>query len=69
MLSSSKTGLSVSIADLIIAEGLSFKLSQKPRWRKVLDFASNVSKAYNLPKGVSNFFRCDSWLLKKTQLW
>ena len=38
-----------AIADLIISEGLSFNLSQKPRFKKVLELARTVSKFYQPP--------------------
>ena len=44
-----QTCLTVAIADLIISEGLSFNLSQKPRFKKVLDLARTVSKCYQPP--------------------
>ena len=49
MISSSKTHLTVAIADLIISEGLYFNLAQKPRLKKVLYLASNLPKGYNPP--------------------
>ena len=49
MMASNKTRLRVSIADLIISEGLSFNLSQKPRFKKVLELARTVSKCYQTP--------------------
>ena len=48
-MTSNKTHLTVTIADLIISEGLSFNLSQKPRFKKVLELAINVSKCYQPP--------------------
>ena len=39
----------VAIADLIISEGLSFNLSQKPRFNKVLELARYASKCYQTP--------------------
>ena len=45
-MTSDDTRLTVAIADLIISEGLSFNLFQKPRFNKVLDLARNVSKFY-----------------------
>ena len=50
MMTSNETRLTVSIADLIISEGLSFNLSHKTRFKKVLDLAMNVSKCYQPPK-------------------
>ena len=47
--SSNQTCLAVAIADLIISEGLDFNISQKYRFKKVLDLARNVSKGYNPP--------------------
>ena len=49
MMTYNETRLTVSISDLIIPEGLSFKLSQKPRLKKLLDLARNVSKCYQPP--------------------
>ena len=48
MMTSNETRLTVSIADIIISEGLSLNLSQKPRLKKVLGFARTVSKCYQL---------------------
>ena len=48
-MTSNETRLTVSIADLIISEGLSFNLSQKPRFEKVLELARTVSKFYQSP--------------------
>ena len=36
--------LTIAIADSIISEGFPFNISQKPRFEKVLNLASNVSK-------------------------
>ena len=49
MMTSNETQLTVAIADLIISEGLSFNLSQKPRFKKVLELARTVSKCYQPP--------------------
>ena len=49
MMTSNETRLTVAIADLIIYEGLSFNLSQKPRFKKVLELARTVSKCYQPP--------------------
>ena len=49
MMTSNETRLTVAIADLIISEGLSFNLSQKPRFKKVLELARTVSKCYQPP--------------------
>ena len=46
---SNETRLTVEIADLIISEGLSFNISQKPRFKKVLDLERTVSKSYQPP--------------------
>ena len=48
-MTSNETRLIVAIAGLIISEGLFFNLSQKPRFKKVLDLARNVSKCYKPP--------------------
>ena len=44
MMTFNETHLTVAIADLIISEGLSFNIAQKPRFKKFLDLARNVSK-------------------------
>ena len=44
-----ETGLTVTIADFIISEGLSFNISWKPRSNEVIELASNVSKCYHHP--------------------
>ena len=49
MMTSNETRLTVAIADLIISEGLSFNLSQKSRFKKVLELARTVSKSYQSP--------------------
>ena len=49
MMTSNETHLTVAIADLIIYVGLSFNLSQKPRFKKVLDLERTVSKCYQHP--------------------
>ena len=49
MMTSNETHLTVAIADLIISEGLSFNLYQKPRFKKVLELESTVSKFYQPP--------------------
>ena len=46
MMTCNETRLTVAIADLIISEGLSFNLSQKPMFNKVLDLERIVSKIY-----------------------
>ena len=46
---SNEIRLTVVIANLIIYEGLSFNLSQKPWSKKALDLAINVSKFYRPP--------------------
>ena len=53
MMTSNDTRLTVAISDLIISEGLYFNLSQKPRFKKVLDLARTVSKYYQPPKQKS----------------
>ena len=49
MTTSNETRLTVAITDLIISEGLSFNLSQKTRFKKVLELARTVSKFYQPP--------------------
>ena len=48
-MTSNETRLTVSISYLIISEGISFNISQKPRFNKVLYLARNVSKSYQPP--------------------
>ena len=50
IMSSNETHLTVTIADLIISEGLYFNLDQKPRLKKLLDLSRNISNIYNPPK-------------------
>ena len=56
MMTSNETRLTVEIADIIISEGLSSNLYQKPRFKKVLELARTVSKCYQPPnrKLISN---------------
>ena len=49
MMTSNETCLTVAIADLVISEGLSLNISQKPRFKKVLELARTVSKCYQHP--------------------
>ena len=49
MMNSNETRLIVAIADIIISEGLSFNISHKPRFKKVLELARTVSKCYKPP--------------------
>ena len=49
MMTSNETRLTVAIADLIISEGLSFNLSQRSRFKKVLELARYASKCYQPP--------------------
>ena len=44
-----ETQLTVAIADLNISESLYFNLSQKTRFKKVLELARTVSKCYQHP--------------------
>ena len=48
-MTSNETHLTVEIANIIISEGLSFNIAQKPRFKKVLDLAKKVSKGYQPP--------------------
>ena len=48
-MTSNETRLTVGMADLIISEGLFFNLSQKPRFKKMLDLARTVSNCYQPP--------------------
>ena len=49
MISSSKTRLTTAIADFIIYEDMSFNLDKKPRFKKFLHSARNLSKVYHPP--------------------
>ena len=44
LITSNETRLTIAIADIIITEGLSFNISQKPILKKVLELSRNVSK-------------------------
>ena len=48
-ITSNETRITVAIVDIIIDEVLSFNLSQKPRFKKVLELSSNVTKSYIPP--------------------
>ena len=41
----------VAIVDLIIYEGISFNLAQKPGFKKLLDLERNVSNSYQTLNG------------------
>ena len=45
-MNSNETHLTVAIVYLIISEGLYFNISQKHRFKKVLDFSITVSNIY-----------------------
>ena len=49
MMTLNKTRLTVAISDLNISERLYFNIAQKPRFKKVLYLAINVSKCYQSP--------------------
>ena len=49
IMTSNETRFTFAIADLVISEGLSFNLSQKPMFKKVIDLAITVSKYYQPP--------------------
>ena len=49
LITSNNTCLAITIADLIISEGLPFNISQKPIFKKVLELSRNVSKTYITP--------------------
>ena len=48
-MTSNDTRLTIAIAGLIIPEVISFNLYQKPRFKKLLDLAGNISKTYIPP--------------------
>ena len=49
MMTFNKTCLTVAITYLVIYECLSFSLSQKPRYKKVVNLTRAVSKSYQPP--------------------
>ena len=49
MITSNETRLTVAIAVIIISEGLSFNISQKPSFERVLGLSVTVSKRYQPP--------------------
>ena len=49
MMTSNETRLTVAIADPIISEVLSFNISKKHRFKKVMELAITVSKCYQPP--------------------
>ena len=51
IMTSNEVRLIVSISDIIISEGISYNISQKPRLKKVINLARNVSKCYQPPNG------------------
>ena len=50
IMTSNETRLTVAIAYSIITEGVYLNLALKPRFKKVLDLAINMSKGYQPPK-------------------
>ena len=48
-MTSNEKCLTVAITDIIISEGLYFNIVQKPRFKKALVLARNVSNSYQLP--------------------
>ena len=49
MMTSNETPRTVSMSNLIIYEGLYLQMNQKPRFKKVLYLARNMSKGYQPP--------------------
>ena len=49
LITSNETHLTFAISDLIISEGLSFNLSQKPRFKKIQELAMKVTKTSITP--------------------
>ena len=49
IMTSYEARLTVAIVDLIISEDLYLNISKKPRFKKVLDLARNLSKGYQPP--------------------
>ena len=48
LITSNETRFTISKSDIIISEGLSYNLVQKPQFKKVLESTRNVSKT-NIP--------------------
>ena len=76
MMNSNESRLIVAIYNLNIYEGISFNLAKKPRFKKVLDLARNVSKVCQTPNknlipkyllDVTNYhnMECNLSLIKK----
>ena len=51
LITSNDTHITIAIAYFIISEGLPFNISQKPKFKKVLEFSRNVLKTYITPNG------------------
>ena len=49
MMTSNETRLTVAISDIIISDGISFNISQKTRFQKVLHLKRNESKSDQPP--------------------
>ena len=56
LITSNKNPLTIAIADLIISEDLPLNLTQKPRFKKRLEFSRKAPKTYITPnrKVISN---------------
>ena len=50
LITSNDISLTIAIADFIILEILSFNISQKPRFKKILELTRNIYKTYITPK-------------------
>ena len=64
MMTYNETRLTVSITDLIISEGFSFNISEKPRFKNMLYLEITMSKIYqpsNIKAYIQGYFGCNSW--------
>ena len=52
IMTSNETHFTVAIDNLIISEGISFNISQKPRFKNLLNLSRTVSNSYQPPNRV-----------------
>ena len=55
-MTSNDTCITIDIADLIISEGLSFNLSQKSRYKKILNLAKEIPQTY-IPPNIKVIYK------------
>ena len=63
IITSNENCLTIAITDIIISEGLSFNIAQKPKFKKVLGLSRNVSNTYSSQKKyhIQKNTWCYSW--------